>query len=218
MGAGRLVANIREGRMQKLLAARPRSACPPLAFEIYLEHYKGSFGDKWMWTPIVLTPPLTAAGVAGFYSERRRDVAAGLSARSTRSTALIGVVTHLRGVQKRPGGFGEPTYNLVMGPPLLAPGSLASSARSGCSRRSSSASDALDFGEPHHLPKPRRARSDDLPRQRRGITPQMHGRYPDYDVLERGRPLGRGDAPRRPRPRRRTSRSSASSTRRESRR
>jgi hypothetical protein len=24
----------------------------------------------------------------------------------------------------------------------------------------------------------------DLPRQRRGITPQMHGRYPDYDVLE----------------------------------
>ena len=33
--------------------------------------------------------------------------------------------THIRGVQKRPGGFGEPTYNLVMGPPLLAPGSLA---------------------------------------------------------------------------------------------
>jgi hypothetical protein len=24
----------------------------------------------------------------------------------------------------------------------------------------------------------------DLPRQRRGITPQMHSRYPDYDVLE----------------------------------
>ncbi len=24
----------------------------------------------------------------------------------------------------------------------------------------------------------------DLPRQRRGITPQLHGRYPDYDVLE----------------------------------
>src|ERR687886_426914 len=24
----------------------------------------------------------------------------------------------------------------------------------------------------------------ELPRQRRGMTPQMHGRYPDYDVLE----------------------------------
>jgi hypothetical protein len=28
-------------------------------------------------------------------------------------------------VRRRPGGFAEPTYNLVMGPPLLAPGSLA---------------------------------------------------------------------------------------------
>ena len=46
-----------------------------------------------------------------------------------------------------------------------------------------------DFSEPHHLPNrrlPEQALADpnDLPRQRRGITPQMHGRYPDYDVLE----------------------------------
>jgi len=46
-----------------------------------------------------------------------------------------------------------------------------------------------DFAEAHHLPKRRtaeQAHADpyDLPRQRRGITPQMHGRYPDYDVLE----------------------------------
>jgi hypothetical protein len=38
---------------------------------------------------------------------------------------VIGVVTHLRGVARKPGGFSEATYNLVMGPPLLAPGSLA---------------------------------------------------------------------------------------------
>jgi hypothetical protein len=37
---------------------------------------------------------------------------------------LVGVVTHIQGVRKKPGGFSEPTYNLVMGPPLLAPGSL----------------------------------------------------------------------------------------------
>jgi hypothetical protein len=30
----------------------------------------------------------------------------------------------VRGVAHKPGGFSEPTYNLVMGPPLLAPGSL----------------------------------------------------------------------------------------------
>ena len=27
-------------------------------------------------------------------------------------------------MRKKPGGFGEATYNLVMGPPLFAPGSL----------------------------------------------------------------------------------------------
>jgi hypothetical protein len=39
-----------------------------------------------------------------------------------------------------------------------------------------------------HLPKRREggrpADPYELPRQRRGVTPQMHGRYPDYDVLE----------------------------------
>jgi hypothetical protein len=121
---GRLLRNVREGRIQKLLAATTAASVPPLAFEIYLEHYKGSFGDKWMWTPIVLTPPLTAAGIAGVYSEKAaRTVLPALSALYALDGA-IGVITHLRGVQKRPGGFREPTYNLVMGPPLLAPGSL----------------------------------------------------------------------------------------------
>ena len=59
---GSVVKNLRKGRAQKLLAASTAFSAPPLAFEIYLEHYKGSFGDKWMWTPIWLTPPLTAAG------------------------------------------------------------------------------------------------------------------------------------------------------------
>jgi hypothetical protein len=43
-----------------------------------------------------------------------------------------------------------------------------------------------DFRQAHHLPKVRGdqgADPYDLPRQRRGTTPQMHGRYPDYDVL-----------------------------------
>jgi len=120
----RLLRNLRDGRMQKLLAASAAFSAPPLAFEIYLEHYKGSFGDKWMWTPIVLTPAVTAAGIAGVFSQRAaRTVLPAVSALYALD-GLIGVWTHVRGVQKRPGGFAEPTYNLVMGPPLLAPGSL----------------------------------------------------------------------------------------------
>ena len=45
-----------------------------------------------------------------------------------------------------------------------------------------------DFRDAGHLPKLRSggqaADPYDLPRQRRGHTPQMHGRYPDYDILE----------------------------------
>jgi hypothetical protein len=46
---------------------------------------------------------------------------------------------------------------------------------------------AGSFAEPGHLPKLRSGRDPadpyQLPRQRRGLTPQMHGRYPDFDVL-----------------------------------
>jgi hypothetical protein len=47
---------------------------------------------------------------------------------------------------------------------------------------------ALDFRRADHLPN-RRAGGQpgdpyELPRQRHGRTPQMHGRYPDFDVLQ----------------------------------
>ena len=91
-----LVRNLRDGRMQRLLSAST-------AFS---------------------APPLTAAGVAGFVSQRAARTALPALGALYALDGLVGVYTHLRGVQKRPGGFAEPTYNLVMGPPLLAPGSL----------------------------------------------------------------------------------------------
>lgn len=119
-----LLGNLRVGRMQKTLGAAVALSAPPLAFEIYLEHYKGSFGDKWMWTPIVLTPPLAAAGVAAIFSERVARTALPALSALYLADGLIGVWTHVQGVRKKPGGLENPTYNLVMGPPLLAPGSL----------------------------------------------------------------------------------------------
>ena len=47
---------------------------------------------------------------------------------------------------------------------------------------------ARNFRRAEHLPNLRPDRQpgspDELPRQRNGITPQMHGRYPDFNVLE----------------------------------
>jgi hypothetical protein len=123
--ARRAVANFREGRVQRTLAAATAFSALPLGVEIWFEHFRGSFGDKWMWTPVALSPVLTAAGVAGVRSERAaRTVLPAASALYVLNGA-IGIYTHVRGIRKRPGGFREPLYNIVMGPPLLAPGSLA---------------------------------------------------------------------------------------------
>ena len=47
---------------------------------------------------------------------------------------------------------------------------------------------ARDFRSAEHLPNLRPDRQpaspDELPRQRNGVTPQMHGRYPDWNVLD----------------------------------
>ena len=123
--AARLVGNLRTGRIQRLLCGATGASVVPLAFEIYLEHYKGSFGDKWEWVPIWLTPPVVAAGIGGVYSERVAKTALPVTSGLFALCGLIGTVLHLRGVARKPGGLtGEPWYNLIMGPPLLAPGSL----------------------------------------------------------------------------------------------
>lgn len=120
-----IVTNLRAGRAQKLLSAATAASALPMGVEIYINHYGGSFGNKWMWTPVALSPALSAAGVAGVLSERAaRTVLPALSSVFLLD-GLAGVYFHARGVARKPGGFKEPTYNLVMGPPALAPGSLA---------------------------------------------------------------------------------------------
>jgi hypothetical protein len=123
-GVTRFVRNARSGRLQKLLSVTAAASALPLAFEVYLEHYKGSFGDRWEWAPLVCTPPLVAAGVAGVLSERAARTALPAASALYALNGIVGSVLHARGVQRKPGGFSEPTYNLVMGPPLLAPGSF----------------------------------------------------------------------------------------------
>ncbi len=121
----RFLRDLRRGRVQRTLAAATALSALPLGAEIYFEHFRGSFGDKWMWTPVVLSPALTAAGVAAMRSERAARTALPIVSALYCLDGLVGVYTHVQGVRKRPGGFSEPLYNVVMGPPLLAPGSLA---------------------------------------------------------------------------------------------
>jgi hypothetical protein len=120
----KLLDDWRRGRSQRLLSAATAASALPLGLEIYVNHYGGSFGNKWMWTPVVLSPALAAAGVAGVVSEKAaRTVLPALSAVFFLDGAA-GVFFHLRGAYRKPGGLKEATYNLVMGPPALAPGAL----------------------------------------------------------------------------------------------
>jgi hypothetical protein len=120
-----LLHELRHGRVQRTLAAATALSALPLGAEIYFEHFRGSFGDKWMWTPVALSPALSAAGAAAVSSERAARTVLPMVSALYCLDGLIGVYTHVQGVRKRPGGFSEPLYNIVMGPPLLAPGSLA---------------------------------------------------------------------------------------------
>lgn len=117
--------NVRRGRAQRTLCAATAFSALPLGLEIYFEHFRGSFGDKWMWTPVWLSPALTAAGIAGVRSRRAATTWVPLLSALYCLDGAVGVITHVRGVARKPGGFAEPLFNIVMGPPLLAPGSLA---------------------------------------------------------------------------------------------
>jgi hypothetical protein len=121
---GRALRNIREGRLQRSLSLAAGLSSLPLAFEVYLEHYKGSFGDPWEWAPLACTPPLVAAGVAGAVSERAAKTVLPAVSVLYALNGVVGTALHARGVWRKPGGLREPGYNLVMGPPLLAPGSF----------------------------------------------------------------------------------------------
>jgi hypothetical protein len=120
----RVLEDFRRGRMQKLLSAATAASALPLGVEIFVNHYGGSFGNKWMWTPVVLSPALSAAGIAGVASERAAKTALPALSAVFFLDGVAGVYFHLRGAVRKPGGLKEATYNLVMGPPALAPGAL----------------------------------------------------------------------------------------------
>jgi hypothetical protein len=120
----RLIRNLRRGRAQRLLSGATAAAALPLGAEIYVNHYGGSFGNKWMWTPVVLSPALGAAGIAGVVSQRAARTWLPACSALYVANGALGVYLHLRGIARKPGGLREASYNLVMGPPLLAPGSL----------------------------------------------------------------------------------------------
>lgn len=120
-GIDRMVRNIETGRFERSLSGLTAIGSVVTAGEIYFEHDKASFGEPWMWAPIVLGPVGAAAGVAGVFSKRLAKTALPLAAATIVANGVQGVWLHARGIGQKPGGWRNLRYNLEMGPPLLAP-------------------------------------------------------------------------------------------------
>ena len=120
-GIDHLVENIEHGRFERLLAGLAGLAAVVTGAEIYLEHDRASFGNKWMWLPVVLTPVMLLASVAGVLNRRAAKTVLPAASALVVANGLQGTYLHVRGIARRPGGFSEAVYNIEMGPPLLAP-------------------------------------------------------------------------------------------------
>jgi hypothetical protein len=121
VGIDRMVHNIETGRFERSLSAVTAVGSLVTAAEIFFEHDKASFGNPWMWAPVVLGPVGAAAGVAGFFSRRMAKTALPVASAIIVANGLQGTWLHARGIAQKPGGFANLRYNMEMGPPLLAP-------------------------------------------------------------------------------------------------
>jgi hypothetical protein len=121
----RALRNIAHGRFERSLSGLTAFAALVTTAEVYFEHYKASFGNKWMWSPIVVTPPVVVAGVAGVFSRRWAKRWLPITAGVYAANGLMGQYLHARGVARRPGGWRLASYNVPMGPPIAAPGLMS---------------------------------------------------------------------------------------------
>ena len=61
--------HIREGRFQRSLSLMAGASSVLAGLEVSYEHYKGSYGQKVMWTPVMLSGAMTGAGIWGFFNK-----------------------------------------------------------------------------------------------------------------------------------------------------
>ena len=112
---------IREGRFQRSLSLIAGMSSVLSGLEVTYEHYRGSYSRRIMYTPVLLSAGLLGAGVWAFKSKRAAETVLPLVSVITLADGLIGFYFHVRGIQRKPGGWRIPVVNMVMGPPVFAP-------------------------------------------------------------------------------------------------
>lgn len=117
-----VIANhIREGRFQRSLSLLTAVTSVVSGMEVAYEHYRGSYSQRVMYTPVILSTLLALAGIAGLMSRRAARTVLRATSAVTLLDAVVGFYFHIRGVQRKPGGWRLPMTNMIMGPPIFAP-------------------------------------------------------------------------------------------------
>ncbi|HEY3769511.1 MAG TPA: hypothetical protein VGN44_12625 [Candidatus Angelobacter sp.] len=112
---------IREGKFQRSLALLTAGTSVISGLEVAYEHYRGSYSRRVMYTPVIMSVLLAAAGIAGFFSRRMARTVLRLVSTVTLIDAAVGFYFHVRGIERKPGGWRLPLTNMIMGPPIFAP-------------------------------------------------------------------------------------------------
>jgi hypothetical protein len=112
---------IQQGRFQRSLSLVVAATSVASGLEVGYEHYKGSYSNPVMYTPVILSGLLAAAGLLGFFNRWAARVLLRWVSIVTLADGAIGFFFHVRGIARKPGGWGLPVTNIVMGPPIFAP-------------------------------------------------------------------------------------------------
>ncbi len=116
-----LEQDVREGQFQRLLAAvTVLSAFFSWAEALY-SHYKNNFSFRIQWSPIIVAPLLMIAGIGSIWSRTVARTLLPIISLLALLNGMVGFFFHVRGVMRRPGGMKKPLYNIIYGPPVMAP-------------------------------------------------------------------------------------------------
>jgi hypothetical protein len=113
--------HIREGRFQRSLALITAFSSLLAGLEVTYEHYRGSYGQRIMYTPVIISPLLTVAGIWGALNRRAARTLLPIASLVTLLDGVVGFYFHVRGIARKPGGWRIPIFNVIMGPPVFAP-------------------------------------------------------------------------------------------------
>jgi hypothetical protein len=113
--------HLREGCFQRSLCLIVSVTSVASGLEVGYEHYKGSYSNPVMYTPVALSGALAGSGLLGVFNRGAARTILRWVSIATLADGIVGFFFHIRGVARKPGGWRLPVTNIVMGPPIFAP-------------------------------------------------------------------------------------------------